>query len=413
MRAGLDFPAPRAAARAPALPFTVWVVLVATAVAVFTSGMMVFGLPLNALTWMIPLVAALIDLALIPGRPRLPLWTWMPWLGMLLVYVLLADAEHAVQRTIMMAAPVAVGLAISKYAITGPALARFERGYRVVMIVLLVGAVLKSGLSLKGLPDSTPLAAEVMTGSLLASLYAVRYALGERRALLWWLILALVPVVALTRTGIVATAITLPLTLAPLGLRRRIVFLSLVCVATVAVFQTPRVQRKMFISGRGDITDLTTDNPDLFMSGRKRVWEYLEWEIARRPWLGHGANATEPVVRRLTRNVTHPHNDWLRVRYEYGNVGALVLGACMLAQLLRLWSRARHLANERRVLAYAGASSFIMFAMFMMTDNIILYAPFFGHLQFTIIGLAYSADPDAAVDAQQETAPAAEATARA
>lgn len=412
MRTRLAFPVPREEARPPALPFTVWAVLASTGVAVFTSGLTVFGLPLNALAWILPLFAALVDLAVIPGRPRLPLWIWVPWLGLLLVYVLGAETENAFQRTVMMAAPLAVGLAVSKYAVGAASFARFERGYRVVMLVLLAGAALKSGLSLGRLPDSTPLAAEVMTGSLLASLYAVRYASGQPRSLLWWCILALVPVVALTRTGIIATALTLPLTLAPLPWRRRALFVSVVALATVAVFHTDRVQRKMFITGHGELTDLTTDNPNLFMSGRKRVWEYLEWEVSLRPWFGHGANASEPVVRSLTRGATHPHNDWLRLRYEYGNVGALVFGACMLVQLLHLWSRARLLTPERRTLAYAGASSFVIFGVFMLTDNIVLYASFFGHLQFAIIGLAYSADPDAHAAAQQ-AAPATDASARA
>jgi len=408
----LAFSVSREDARAPALPFTVWVVLASTGVAVFTSGLTVFGLPLNALTWILPLVAALVDLALVPGRPRLPLWIWLPWLGMLLVYVLGAETENAFQRTVMMAAPLAVGLAVSKYEVAPAALARLERGVRVLATVLLAGAALKSGLSLQGLPGTSPLAPEVMTGSILASLFAAGYVFGNRRSLLWWCILALVPVVGLTRTGIVATAITLPLTLAPLGWKRRVLFLSAVVVAVVAVFHTERVQRKMFISGEGEIADLMMDNPDIRMSGRKRVWEYLEWQVSQRPWFGHGANASEPIVRSLTRGATHPHNDWLRLRYEYGNVGALVFAACMLTQLLHLWSRARFLTPERRALAYAGASSFVAFSIFMLTDNIILYASYFGHLQFAAIGLAYSAAPEADAGAQQ-AAPTAQATARA
>jgi hypothetical protein len=67
----------------------------------------------------------------------------------------------------------------------------------------------------------------------------------------------------------------------------------------------------------------------------------------------------------------------------------------MVMQAAHLWLRARKLQGEKRLLAYAGAGSFITFSLFMMTDNIILYAAFFGSLQFTIIGLAYTPEPPA------------------
>ncbi len=389
----LETPATREHTDTAALPFIVWVVLGASAVAVLTSGLQLLGVRLLAFTWMVPLVVALFDLSFIPGRPRLPLRLWMPWLVLLLVYVLLADTENAFQRTVMMATPIVVGLAVSKHVAAPKRLQVFGRASVILTLAFLAGVAAKSGISFRRLPSPSALAPNVMTGALLASLFAARYALGSRRSLVLWGVLAFAPVIALTRTGIVATALTLPLTLAPLSWKRRIAFSGLLLMVGLAVFQSARVQRKMFSSGEGTLADLTLDNPDLRLSGRRQMWEYLEAQVRNRPWFGHGANASERVAVALSHRETHPHNDWLRLRYDYGNFGAAVFAACMLAQLLHLWRRARHADPHRKVLAYAGASSFIAFSLFMLTDNIILYAAFFGNLQFTIIGLAYSDGP--------------------
>jgi O-antigen ligase len=389
----LEALATREVARTGHLPFNAWVVLVSTGVAVITSGITVFGLPLLAFAWIVPLSFALVDLAVLPGKVRLPIGLWAPWIGLVFLYLLNAEADHAFQRSIMLLAPLVVGLAISKHDVGPAGFASFRRGYVLLTLGLLAGAVLKTGLSVKGLPDSSPLAPEVMTGALLATLYAAEYSLGRRRDLLWWGVLALLPVFGLTRTGMMATAVTLPFTLAPLGWQRRALCIGLIAIAFLGVFETERFQRKMFVSGHGDITDLAFDNPNVFMSGRRRVWEYMEWQISERPWFGYGANASEAVVAGLTNGATHPHNDWLRVRYEYGTFGAVVLGLCLLAQLAHLWVRARRVGAERRGLAFAAATSFMAFAIFMTTDNIILYASYFGHLQFTIAGLAYSSEP--------------------
>jgi O-antigen ligase len=116
----------------------------------------------------------------------------------------------------------------------------------------------------------------------------------------------------------------------------------------------------------------------------------MQGQIDSRPWFGHGANASEPFVLRLTGAMTHPHNDWLRLLYDYGHVGTVTFAFCMLWQMVHLLRTGMKTAGMTRILFYAGASSFLVFSLFMSTDNIILYAAYFGNLQFAIIGLAYA-----------------------
>jgi hypothetical protein len=85
--------------------------------------------------------------------------------------------------------------------------------------IFVAAAGVSTGLLVTGqLYDTTGFAAGAITASsLLAAWYAARYAGGDLRALAYWAVLAAVPVLANTRTGMVAVALTLPLTLAPLS----------------------------------------------------------------------------------------------------------------------------------------------------------------------------------------------------
>lgn len=65
-------------------------------------------------------------------------------------------------------------------------------------------------------------------------------------------------------------------------------------------------------------------------------------------------------------------------------------------QALHAYRMAKCTVSEISLLFYAGASSILLFILFMFTDNILLYAAFFGNLQFAIFGLAYAARATAA-----------------
>jgi O-antigen ligase len=113
--------------------------------------------------------------------------------------------------------------------------------------------------------------------------------------------------------------------------------------------------------------------------------------IAESPIFGNGANSSEAMVSSITDGLTHPHNDWLRLAYDYGYFGAIIFALSVIAQTTHAFRKARSSFTNARMLLYAGASSMIIFMLFMLTDNIILYASFFGNFQFTVLGLGYGA----------------------
>jgi len=374
------------------LPFLVYLVLVATITGCITGGTQLLGFSLAGFAWFIPLIFSPFIILRSIKTIAFPWIIWLPWLLLLLICLVMSPYENALQRTAIMVSPILVGMAVSTTTIRDKELKVFLQLAKKAVVAFFVFVCYSTGMIFTGtLPDITGMASQAITGALLATIVVSEYVCGGQKILLYyWLALAFVPFAALTRTAIVVTALTLPLTLAPLALMKRLLIFGVVVVLFLGMFYTERVQKKMFHSGKGELMDIGISNEDFRMTGRSTMWNAMKIQIDKSPWFGYGTNASEAFVVVLTGGLTHPHNDWLRLRFDYGYVGVLVYGLCMLGQLCHAWMKAREAKGETLILLYAGASAFIPAVLFMYTDNIILYAAFFGNLQFVILGLAYA-----------------------
>jgi len=339
--------------------------------------------------WFLPLVFAL--LVLLKGnRITFPVFLWLPWVLVVLIYLFLSDYS-AWQRSAQLLCPIVVGMAASTFRLDEEDLSVFIKHCHYLAVVLLFFAGIKSGILLTGrLPNITGLAAEAITGSLLATLFATQYTLGYHKALYWWFLMALLPVIAITRTAIVAIGLTLPLNFGPLKFNRRIMIIAAICVIGVIVFYSPRVQHKMFYSGQGEMSDLLSD--DFRTTGRYAMWEQFEYKIKENPWFGYGAGGGEEFAARITGlPSSYPHNDWYLSLYDYGILGTSIFAITIFIFTIILYRYSLYAEGFVKLLFLTGASSFVPFVLFMFTDNIMVYASFFGNLQFTIIGIAYGA----------------------
>lgn len=370
----------------------VLLVLISTLVSCSFGNISILGYTLKGYAWIVPLAYSGITFFKSKGKITFPLYLWTPWLLYVLTRLFFSEHENALQRTAMIICPIIVGAIVSKIRTSIEQIRKINKLLQNTTIVFVAMVFFKTGILLTGtLPEITGLAPEVITGSILAAYFGARYAYGDQKALMYWLSLAALPVIALTRTAVVATGISLPLTFAPLKVKKRIIVATVIVILGISVFYTERFQKKMFFSGEGRISDVSLANPDFRTTGRLTMWDVMTPRIAESPYFGYGANATEPFVSILTGGLTHPHNDWLRFLYDYGYVGTILFGLTLIAQLAHILRLAKKTNAELKSLFYTGATSFILLALFMITDNIILYAAFFGNLQFTILGLAYAA----------------------
>lgn len=381
------------------LPLIIQLVLLFMIV-IFAWSRPLLGYNLSGLAWVIPFAFALLVLARNMSRVTFPFFLWLPWALLLFTSLIFVDRVQLdtrvipLQRTLQLLSPLAVGMAVSTWRPNADGLQAFLATCRRLAYLILLIVLLKTGVLLTGvLPSVTGLAAEAIAVTLFCTLFATSHIITRsKNDLILWALLACIPIIAVTRTAIAAAMLTFPLSLAPLPLSRRIVALVLIALAGVAVFNSEHVQKKMFYSGGGTFEDINSGNNDLATSGRKFMWEKMGAAAQNEKWTGHGTGMGETFVYRLTRNLAYPHNDWLLTFFDYGYLGVAIYILCLILTIRHGFFMARQESVPGiRLLFYSGISAFVPFTIMMFTDNIMVYASYFGNLHFTIIGMAYGA----------------------
>lgn len=377
------------------LPFILWAVLFFTLLASGVKGQLL-GFNVSGISWMVPLIVSVFIMVSRLSRVTFPLKLWLPWVLLLIIqlftldYSLLDFRVSPLQRTAQVLTPLLVGVAVSTYRPTPNMLDKFIKMLRLfAYLEILLIASSGAGLFWKG--DFSGFAAENMTVLLLCVFFANRYLLfREKKDIQLWLVLACIPVLALTRTVIAATLLTFPLAFAPMSLARRLIFCTLIAIAGIAIFQLPQMQQKMFYSGQGELSDIGKSE-DFATSGRSFMWEVLFSKAQDEHWMGHGTGSGESLTYSIS-GLAYPHNDWLLTYFDYGVLGVGLYALCIL---LTIWHgfRAQKKTQDKniRLLFLAGISAFIPFMLVMYTDNIMVYASFFGMLHYTFLGLGYGA----------------------
>lgn len=381
------------------LPLIIHLVL-AFMLVIFVWNLPILGYNLTGLAWVIPSAFSILILSRNIDKVTFPYILWLPWVLLLICYLTLLDSTlldsrvNPYQRTVQMISPLLVGMAVSTWRPTETDLAAFlatcrRLGYLILVIVGLMTGVLLTGV----LPAATALAAQAITATLLCTFFAASFANSRKREdLLLWGLVALVPIIAVTRTAIAVSLLTFPLTFGPLRILHRVVALILVAMLGLVVFNSERIQNKMFSSGAGSVQDISEQNDNFATSGRSYIWNLMIMEVEDEYLTGHGTGRGETFTYNITGDTGYPHNDWLLTLYDYGLLGIVVYAVCILLAIRHAFKQARQCSDSNiRVLMLTGAGGFITFVLMMYTDNIMAYASYFGNLHYIFLGLAYGA----------------------
>ena len=162
-----------------------------------------------------------------------------------------------------------------------------------------------------------------------------------------------------------------------------------VVLAVVGFASTKAFQERFFHSGSGDLTEITSDNFD--SSGRFDSWPALLDEALEAPWLGHGVGTVQVFLPKVWIEVVHPHNDYLRLLYEVGGVGAALFLGTVFWQL---WVLRREVRRSSGIVQQAFGAAWLGLAAFLLiavTDNPIVYHVWYMNPVFALLGAAYAA----------------------
>jgi O-antigen ligase len=363
----------------------------------------VLGFSPTALGWVIPFTVCLFLTIARFNQNNFPILIWLPWVLYTTFCYVNKSYPNAFQRLVMFHVALIIGIAFSTMQPSEYFYMRFTKAISYFFWLVVATGFVASGLLSGSLNPATAFAAGSITATLLATWYAGKYSIGDTKALKYWVVLCLIPVLSNTRTGIIAVALTLPLTFGPLPLKKRMVAILLMLVAGAFLFQTERVQQKMFYSGHGDYIDAFNGLVDLISgssdaeavsgdfatNGRKAIGQALKDGLDQNYWTGNGANASEQISMDLS-GVSHPHNEYLRVQYEYGMLGMIIFIVTVFWQCIHAYKRLKKLPKIFIPLFCISIGAFMPMFLFMASDNILLYVAWYGNLQFAALGMYYA-----------------------
>lgn len=353
----------------------------------------IFAFNVTGWAWVIPVsLASLICFANIK-KITFPIGLWFPWIGFLIIFWFLGrNNPNAMQSLIQTLSPVVVGCAASTYRPDEWQLENFVRWITRLAWISWILLLIRLPMILVGaIPAQAFLAAEMIGLLLLGACYAAFYGCGSTIHLYYYLSMLASMFISLTRGPIVAIIACLPLTFAPIALGKRILLCVAMVVCTVVIFNSDRVQQKMFYEGSGELSDVRWGNPNLKTHGRSYIWEILWDGVKKEPWLGNGWNSHRIILLSSGSFTYAPHNDWLKLFYDIGIPLTGLYLFTMIAQTLFLIMIAARSSGPHQMLAYGAATAFIPYMLIMLTDNVVLYVQFFGNLHFALIGIVYGA----------------------
>ena len=163
----------------------------------------------------------------------------------------------------------------------------------------------------------------------------------------------------------------------------------------IIVFNTEGFQKKTFGENGGKMNDLSVnyyENEHFNNNGRNSLRMALEPGLAAAPLYGNGPRADYSKLMIISNNqLMEAHNDYLSVRYNYGNLGLACLLFGFVATFLLIYRGMRFTEKAiEKLLATSTLTLFIAFWMFMYSDNILKYTIYFPDIFFAMVGMVFS-----------------------
>jgi hypothetical protein len=357
------------------------------------ANVRLFGKQVSGWSWA---AAYVLSIGLMMSRkvsvPAFPLFFWLPWSAVVLAGI--GHHEDALQNAGQLLCPLAVGTAASMLRPDRGSIAQLILLFRVAASVCLVAVLsIRLPMLLGGqLPEVTGLAVQSIAAVMFQSVFLAFYlVLGRACDLLLYLLCAALPIIAVTRGPFAASFLLALLCLCPMtGLRRTLLIAGAITVG-LCVFYSARFQQKMFYHGKGTIQDLILRPEAVRQTARDVYRASLRDGFDERPWFGHGGNADATHLKQEGfAEGFLPHNDWYRLLYNYGRIGLGLFLVGMVAQVWHARLRLRLASPEIRACGAAGFAAFVPLAFLMFTDNVLMYAQYFGNVQFLLLGMAYA-----------------------
>lgn len=179
------------------------------------------------------------------------------------------------------------------------------------------------------------------------------------------------------------------------GILWRVFAVVFLTAMAFAVFSLPAMQSRLFPqTGSGTLTELLTSKST--GTGRFDAWPLILEKAWERPLAGHGVASAFDYVPTIWNRMDSPHNELLRVGYEFGWLGLIALGTAFVVQLWYLKRSIRDGSSVQRIAFGAVYLSLIGFLMMGTTDNPVSSNIRYLNPVFVVLGAALAVGQGAA-----------------
>ena len=386
----LRFPRESVFQRFLALAFVVSI-LYGTAMASM-RGITIGGRELRGWAWVLQgFLAVLVILIFDRKQNPFPIGIWVPWLLWIFIR---CDWNYlvSVQRTLIVATCIPVAAAASRIVTNKDDLAWFLKSFVPVTLIICVVMMLDMfgtlplGLKYQGAGSS-------MTLCLMALYYAVYVYKINCKSILLLLVCVLSNALYGLRTATAVSILSIVLVPMLLNKKKLITLFLIVSLLFLLTFSLPAIKQKMSEHEQQGIPYIIRNIDELNTTGRKELWTTLLEGAQKHPFFGGGGSSSAVYISdyAMSGHGGHPHNEYIRVYFDYGIIGVLFLGIPVIYTIVVSWRSIRNSrsAPERDgwVISCGGMISMLIISL---TDNVLLYTAFFGNLLFFIIGASFA-----------------------
>lgn len=349
----------------------------------------ILGFRICGWSWVLSLFVACLFLFFIKGnRISFPIILWIPFF---LYLAIMSDINQRddIYRLLIFLCPVFVGISASRLYLYNYKKLRIYniRSLGGLLIVYII-AVLISGNRFP--TDIYAIAGPPMTAALLLIIALEDHLLERWKLYLISLVCFIYCIVVEARMPIIIIPTLFILRLKFASFSRRLFILVGLFLIAYYLFYTDAVQANLFRGGSGTILDLLSFDTSLLKTGgRLYAWPIYWNEILNSPFFGHGSTFSVDFGTYSFGGWSHPHNEYIRILFDYGFVGAFLFIVPILYLCYLCFIGVRNSLSEgTKWLCSIGLWGLISMFLLGITGNVLMYVAWYGNLLFAIIGFA-------------------------
>ena len=348
----------------------------------------IFGFGLTGYSWILVLIVSIYYLISKNSNSKFKATIWLPWMIFSIIYLIRNTNAVSLQGTVQSFVPILVGLVAGSLNYNLLDLKKILKYFMYLIIIIILSNTLLSyvRLGMVGYGSATD---AHLTAIAVIVVFALYYSQKQFKYLIYYVLILIVPVVAVTRMGIfVLLVIPLIHFYQILNFKKILIILILIPIS-IYIFQLPAIQEKMFYTDSGTIQDLSYDNENLNTSGRKYVNDLMIEEVKKDPIWGKGARADYSILKKNGLGINETHNDYLQLLINFGILGTSILFLTFILQCINITSIKINTLEQKIIRSIILTMQITLF-FFMLSDTIIRGTFDFMNYYFALIGMFYA-----------------------